>query len=180
MVAAAVREDPESVQRKLIEAQLLEFREQYEQSIQAYQKVLSHSDTSSFVRAMAMNNISFLWALLGQQLEKATDYVNQAEEVFGPIADLLDTRGVIEIARQQYDAAIEHLQLSLQIEPNASKYFHLAQAHLHAGNSREAIRAWDQAIELGLSIEKLAQLEHENFQELAKKIAALRSTSAKL
>ncbi|MEO2048885.1 MAG: tetratricopeptide repeat protein [Pirellulales bacterium] len=180
MIAAAVREDPESIRRTLVEAQLLEFRERYEQSIQAYQKVLSHGDTSSLVRAMAMNNISFLWAILGQQLEEAADYIAQAEEVFGPIADILDTRGVIEIARQRYDAAIEHLQLSLQVDPSESKYFHLAQAHMGAGDSRAAIGAWDQAIELGLSIEKLAPLEREKFQEMAKKIESLRSTSAKL
>jgi tetratricopeptide (TPR) repeat protein len=180
MVATAVREDPESVRRKLIEAQLLEFQDQYEESVRTYQEVLAHHDAPSLMRAMAMNNISFLWALLGQNLDEANSYIVQAEEILGPIADVLDTKGVIEIARQQYDAAIRNLQLSLQVDPNASKYFHLAQAYMLAGKSSEAMGAWDQAMEMGLTPDKLSRLEQERYQDLAKKIELLRSTNAKL
>jgi tetratricopeptide (TPR) repeat protein len=174
LVAAAVREDPESVRRKLIEAQLLELQDKYEESIQAYQEVLSYRDAPRLVRAMAMNNVSFLWALSGERLEEAAGLIDQAEEILGPISDLLDTRGVIEIARQRYDVAIGHLQRALQVEPNASKYFHLAQAYLLAGNDREAMEAWNRALEMGISSEKLSRLEQERYQDLAKKIESLR------
>jgi tetratricopeptide (TPR) repeat protein len=180
LVAAAVREDPDSVGRRLVEAQLLEFQGRYEESIQTYQKVLAHRDAPGPVRAMAMNNISFLWALLEQRLDEAASFIDQAEEILGPIADLLDTKGVIEIARQQYDAATRHLQLSLQVDPSAAKYFHLAQAYMGAGKSSEATGAWDQAMEMGLSADVLSRLEQERYQELAKQVESLRSASAKL
>jgi tetratricopeptide (TPR) repeat protein len=179
LVAAAVREDPDSVRRSLVEAQLLEYQGKYDESIQAYLKVLAHQDAPSLVRAMAMNNVSFLWALLGQRLDEAASYIDQAEDILGPIADLLDTKGVIEIARQQYDVAIGYLQHSLQVDPSAAKYFHLAQAYLGAGKNSEATGAWDQAVKMGLSADILSPLEQERYQKAAKKVESLRSTNAR-
>ncbi len=178
--SAALRDDPESVRLQLLRAQFLETTGQYEQSIKAYEEVLAHDDASKILRAMAMNNVSFIWALHGTRLDEAISHINQAAEILGPIDDILDTRAVVEIARKEYQAAIKHMLLSLSVNPTPIKYFHLAQAQLLAGNSSEAIKAWDKATEMGLSPESVIKLEQKGYQTLVRQIDQLRSPSAKL
>jgi tetratricopeptide (TPR) repeat protein len=179
-VSEAIREDPESVHRKLFQAQLFEVLEQYPESIQAYEQILAHDDTPKKIRATTMNNISFLWALRGERLDEAAAYILEAEAILGPIADILDTKAVIAIAREQYDDAVRIMALSLTVKPTAAKWFHMAHAKLMAGDSAGAIQAWDNAMELDLSMEKLSKLEEKSYQRTAKQIADMKSKSAEL
>ena len=173
MVSKALRDDPESIQRQLIHAQLLELQQKYEESAAIYEKIVKHRDTPKTLRAMAMNNVSFIWALRKQRLDDAARYINEAAEVLGPISDILDTRAVVSIAQGKYDAAVSDMQLSLQVESTALKYFHLAQAQLLAGNQEAALQAWNEAEDMGLSDDTFTKLEIDIYREIAKKIESL-------
>ncbi len=180
MVAEALRDDPESSSRIAIHAEMLEVLEKYDQSIAAYEDLLKRDDVQLMARAAAMNNVAFLLALRNERLEDAQQYIDGAIELLGPVADALDTRAVIRIARKEYDLAIEDMSLALSIDPNAVKYYHLARAHLLGGNNDLALKAWQDGEKLGLEKESLTIIEQKGFEEVQQQIEGLRSQNAKL
>jgi len=176
MLRSAVREDPESAQRQLLLAEALEVVEDFDQSSVAYQQLLQKEDIPDTVRASAMNNLAFLYALKGQRLDEAEQLVGQSIEVFGPISAILDTRAIVRITQERYDSAVQDMKLAVMVNPSAAKYFHLTQAQLLAGNSQAALAAWDKAIQQGL-LEKdsLHPLEKEVLKKITNQIEGLRS-----
>ena len=56
--------------------------------------------------------------------------------------------GVLKIEMGQPDGAIEPLRISLGKSPDAVNFFQLGQAHKQLGQGREAVTAWEKAIEL--------------------------------
>lgn len=180
LVSRALREDPDSVRRRLLQAQLLELRGHYEESARAYEELLGIADAPRSLRAMVMNNLSFLWALMGERVDEASQYIKEAESILGPISDILDTKAIVAIAHKDYDAAITNMRLSLEVEPTAIKYFHLAQAQLLGGNGEEAIIAWDKGVEAGLAPEVVTKLEIGVYRQIAEQIESLRTKSAEL
>jgi Tfp pilus assembly protein PilF len=180
MMAAALRDDPESVRRMLLEAEILETQTKYEESVAKYDIVLKRDDVPRMMRAAAMNNLGFLLTLLNQRTEEAEDLINQALEVYGPVSDILDTRAVVRMARKDYDAAVEDMSLATSLSSDPVKFYHFAQANLLAGNDQAALKAWEQAQKLGFTKEKLPVLEQPSFQQFKGKIEGLRTQSAKL
>jgi hypothetical protein len=62
--------------------------------------------------------------------------------------------------------------------PTASKYFHLAQAHLGVHQNRDALQAWDKAVALGLNRDSLNRLEYSSYDDVKTKIDQLRGGTA--
>jgi len=175
ILAIALRQDPDSMTRQLMRAEALEIQEDFESSREAYEKLLARDDMPPRLRAAALNNLGFQLALQNLRLDEAAQLVNQAIEILGPIADLLDTRAVVRIARKEFDLAIEDMTLALKVNPNAMKYFHLAKAHLLAGNNQAALAAWAQALKMGLELKMLSKIEQPSFQQMEEQIKSLRS-----
>ena len=174
MFSSAIREDPDSVARLTMHAEFLELQLDFEGSIQAYDKLLKRGDLSSKARATASNNLGFLLALKGEQLEHADELVNEAMEILGPIDDMLDTRAVVRIARQEYDLAVEDLTLATSISQDPIKYYHLAKAHLLAGNDKAAQKAWSVALKREFKKDLLSLLEQKSFEDIEQRLESLR------
>jgi Flp pilus assembly protein TadD len=179
-MAAALRDDPDSVQRMLIQAELLETQARYEESITKYDNVLKRDDVPRMMRAAAMNNLGFLLTLLNQRTEEAEELINQALEVYGPVDDILDTRAIVRMARKDYDAAVEDMSLATSLSTDPIKFYHFAQANLLAGNDQAALKAWEQAQKLGFKKENLPVLEQPHFEQVKGEIEGLRTQNAKL
>jgi len=165
MLAAALRDDPDSVGRLMVRAEILEVEQKYSQSAEAYDDLLHRDDLSNRLRAVAMNNLAFLLAMLGERLEEAEQFVELAMETFGPIDDMLDTRALIRIASKKYDLAIEDLTLAISVSRDPLKYYHLARAQLLAGDKEGALKSWEEAKKLGIEKEKLPLLEQPGYEE---------------
>lgn len=176
MVGLALRDAPDSAQRQLYRAEILEIQQKYQESAAAYDKLLARSDVPQAVRAAAMNNQAFLLAELGQRLDEAETMVNEAMETFGPIGDLLDTRGLVRIASEKYELAIEDLSLAVSVEQDPVKYFHLARAQLEAKDEEGASESWKEAQQLGLEKKDLPMLEQSSYDELAARLGQLGGT----
>ncbi len=170
LVAVALRDDPDSARRLLAQAEILEIQYKYDESIAAYGNLLQRDDIPIRVQAAAQNNLAFLLGLTEQRLDEAEMLVNQAIKFFGPIADLLDTRGVVRTASKQYDLAIEDLSLAVTTSRQPVTHYHLAKALMLAGDEKAAIKRWKEAQKLGLEKEKLYPLEHAAYDVLASKI----------
>lgn len=179
----ALREDPESIPLLLQQAELYDMQRKPNDSADIYRRLLARDDIKGVQRAVVLNNLSYLLALEGKNqasLNEATAYVKEAVEILGPQPDILDTRAVVHIAEKDYSAATRDLKLSVTDNPTASKYFHLARAHMLANETKQAIEAWEEAIELGLTRNSIAVAEQENFDELQAKMSDLGSQSASL
>ena len=172
-----LREDPESVNLLLLQAQLFDTQKNYQGAIDIYRKVLNEDELSGNSKAIVLNNLAYLLALSSQDpqtAEEAMGYTAEAVDILGPSSDILDTRAVVFLAQDKPAEAIADLELALTDKPTASKYFHLSEAHFLSRELKEAVEAWDQAIELGLKRESVATAEKETFDRLKAKVDEIR------
>jgi len=166
MSSMALRDDPDSAKRLLLKAELLEIQQNYQKSVEAYDKLLARDDVPVRIQAAAKNNLAFLLALLGERLEEAERFVEQAMEFFGPIDALLDTLALVKMASGQYDSAVIDLKLAVTVGRDPVKYYHLARAQLLAGDKEGALETWKVAKELGIDKTKLPLLEQPSYEKL--------------
>jgi tetratricopeptide (TPR) repeat protein len=171
-----------SIPLTLSKAEFLEVQQKYPEAIAVYRQLLANPDVTGFGRAVMLNNLSYLMVLSeGGQASGGVDplaLVDEAIQIWGPTADILDTRAVVYIARKQFDQAIQDLDLSVVVNPTASKYFHKALAHLGNKQNKAAIDAWAEAEKLGLTRESINPLELPRYQEAAAQITKLRESGA--
>jgi tetratricopeptide (TPR) repeat protein len=173
-----LRDDPESGVRLVTRAEMLEVMEKYDEAIKAYEKVLNRDDMPEKGNAAVMNNLAFLLAQTNQRLEDAEKLIDEAIEILGPLADALDTRAVVRMARQEYDSAVEDMTLALTLDPTAVKYYHLAKAQALAGNADAALEAWQEAKDMGIEKESLTLIEQPGFSQTEQLIKNLSSSES--
>jgi tetratricopeptide (TPR) repeat protein len=97
---------------------------------------------------LSMNNLAWLLATQGRDLDQALRLVQQAIDVKGPLNNFLDTRGFVYLAKGDAQRAVDDLKEVITDNPNAVSYFHLAQAHYAAKSKDAAVDALQKAIEL--------------------------------
>ncbi|QDT71194.1 tetratricopeptide repeat protein [Lacipirellula limnantheis] len=173
IVRSGLRDDPESARRLVLEAEMLEVQEKFDESIAAYQKLLARDDVPVLVRATALNNLAFILALKSttpEQLQLALKSANEAIELLGPISDVLDTRALVYLKLQQYDQAAADMKEAVKMNPTASKYYHLAAALLGAGDEAGAVAAWKQAEAESIGPEAVSKLERQDLEGFIKQI----------
>jgi tetratricopeptide (TPR) repeat protein len=175
LVAKARRDDPEAARRMVLEAESLEVQERFDDAIAAYKAILARDDVPKFVRATAINNLAFLLAMKKQDLDQALEGVNEAIETFGPLSDVLDTRALVYLHRGDFTDAVKDLQLAVKMGATASKYFHLAEALLGAGDEAGALAAWEKAEAKGISAKTVPGIEVEDFERTKVKIETVRA-----
>jgi tetratricopeptide (TPR) repeat protein len=179
MVGQARRNDPEAARRMVLEAESLEIQQRFKDAIDAYRRILERDDVPKVVRASALNNQAFLLAMMKQDLDKALENANEAMEILGPISDILDTRALVYLHRGEADKAVQDLQLAVMIGATASKYFHLAEAYLAAGNESKAQEAWKEALARNISVETTPVVEQPDLKELMQKMESLQGGVAR-
>lgn len=74
--------------------------------------------------------------------------------ICGPLAEVLDSRAVVYIARQEPEKALEDLAAAVKDDGTAAQYFHQAWAYSLAGKNAEAAAAFKEAAK--------RQLERDN------------------
>jgi tetratricopeptide (TPR) repeat protein len=175
-----LRENPDSITLLMDQADLYDIQKRYDDAAAVYQKLLQRKDLTGIRRAIVLNNLSFLVALAGSSQKVKVDplkLVEEAKDIMGPNADILDTRAVVFISLGKYQQAIEDLELSVLDNPTASKYFHKAQAHLKAQQDVAAVQAWEKAESLGLNHDAINLMEIPLFDDLKAKIDQIRGAS---
>lgn len=117
---------------------------------------------------IALNNLAWLLAFSEQSTdrEEAAKLVSEAVRLAGPVAELLDTRGVALMQIGQAEQAIATLQTAIKESPTPSNHFHLAVAQLRAKRRPDARQSFEKAIALGFDAEKIHPLEAPLLAEL--------------
>ncbi len=119
---------------------------------------------------IAINELALLLALHRGKPGEATQLINRAIEISGPLSFLLDTRAVVYISAGEAGKAIDDLEQAVSGGATADHYFHLAQAHVLTDHTVAARTAWDKSLSLGLHVKGIHPLERRVFGELELKL----------
>ena len=119
---------------------------------------------------VALSKLALLRSLSDGQHAEALRLVEQAMEIAGPEAQLLDLRATIELAAGQLRKSQSDLQSVMEDRPLASAYFHLAQLLAAQGDAKRALAALEHGQQLGLSLHGLHPLEHQTYQKLVSEL----------
>jgi putative PEP-CTERM system TPR-repeat lipoprotein len=115
----------------LNQAMLLEALGKPKEAIDAYNKVLGVDPQN----ALAMNNLAFLNAETGTNLDQAMTYAERAKKQFPNNADITDTLGYVYYQKNLNNEALRIFRQIVQDHPqNPTFHFHLAMALLKEGD----------------------------------------------
>jgi Tfp pilus assembly protein PilF len=159
---AALRKKPQSNALRMHLADLYDKRGQYDRAADLYRAVLKSEPNN----VVALNNLAWLLAHRSGDAEEALACIDRAVHGIGRRADLLDTRGVVHLARKDTARALADLREANGEGPTAARLFHLARAHHEERDAKRAREALRQAKEQGLQVANLHPVE----QDLARRL----------
>jgi tetratricopeptide (TPR) repeat protein len=157
--------DAKSVQLQL--ASLRDLQNRYEDLIKIYREFLARDDLSNRERAVVWNNLAYVLVASGKSVGEAGEMIDRAIKIVGPTPDLLDTRGLVRLGLGKTPEAIADFRQAIAEKPSGVKHFHLALAHLAAGD-REAARGALKVAQKShhLTIDEVPRLEREKYRKL--------------
>jgi tetratricopeptide (TPR) repeat protein len=122
---------PHSAGPLLNQAMLLEALGKQKQAIDAYNKVLGVDPQN----ALAMNNLAFLNAETGTNLDQAMTYAERAKKQYPDNPNITDTLGYVYYQKNLNNEALRIFRQIVQDHPqNPTFHFHLAMALLKGGD----------------------------------------------
>ena len=130
-----IAEDPEQPISHLLIANMYDLGGRYDKSEGHYRKVMELRPNY----IPATNNLAYVLAEQGKDLEDALKYAKLAREKLGDNVQVLDTLGWIQTKMGNTDEAIINFQKSLeQAEGHPSILYHLGIAYLKSGDKDKA------------------------------------------
>jgi tetratricopeptide (TPR) repeat protein len=110
---------------------------------------------------VALNNVAFLMAEHGGDLDQALTYAQKAKQLLPNLTEVSDTLGWIYLKKNLSDNAIDIFRDLVKQQPNASTYrYHLAMALYQKGDKPDAIQELQSALKYNP-----APLERQKIQE---------------
>ena len=163
----AKRDDPESVPLQILWAEFLESQSKYDEVEKVYHDVLARNDVAAKDRAGVANNLAFALAVQGHQLDEAVKLSDSTIAYLGPVAEALDTRGLIFLAKGDTKQAIRDLTDAVTVlDPQPVTYVHLALAQAAAKDAPSARASLAKAKEMKLNPDDLSPLDRKRYEAL--------------
>jgi tetratricopeptide (TPR) repeat protein len=127
--------NPHSAEAFLNQAMLLEALNRKKEASDIYNKVLGIDPEN----ALALNNLAFLNAQSGTNLDQAMTFANRAKKKYPNNPDISDTLGFIYFQKNLTPEAVRIFRQAVQDDPkNATFHLHLAMALLKQGDKQGA------------------------------------------
>ncbi len=171
---SGLKQEANSQQIQLLAAELYDLEGRYPEVVKIYRDLLNNPEANEHQKAVVKNNLAFILAITSNAPGTAAESLkltNEAMRVLGPNSDLLDTRALGYLAKDDVKNALADLRAAVLDAPlsplSASKYFHLAEAEQRANNIEKAREALDKAQTSGLDVNKLTPLEKQNYKRLS-------------
>lgn len=114
----------------------------------------------------ALNNLALILAEAPGRSTEALELIDRAIEKSGPQPNLVDTKGLIYLAREDFVAATQSFQEAVYQVRNPIYLLHLAEAQRLAGNANSAKTSLEQAILAGLDTTPLNLLDQQIYKNL--------------
>jgi Flp pilus assembly protein TadD len=103
---------------------------------------------------VAANNLAYMYAVRGEQLDRALQLAQTAKAGLPESAAVSDTLAYVYIRKQLGSLAIPLLRQAVEKEPrNPVFHYHLGLAYSQTGDKAAARRALEQALKLGADFE---------------------------
>ena len=164
-------EKPDSLDVQILYADLLDFERRFDDVEKVYRAILARKDVPDANRGAVLNNLSFLLAMQGKNKDEAVKFIDEALNLFGPQADVLDTHGVVYLSKGDTRRALEDLSdCVIATEPKGIQYVHLAMAQTAAFDYPAARKSLERANSLHFSPDELSPLEKSYYQEMLQKL----------
>jgi Tfp pilus assembly protein PilF len=163
----AIEADPKSVVLMLHLAELYDQRGDWDQAEQMYRQVLRPENEPKNI--VALNNLAWLLAQRSRddaKKQEALERIETAINGIGRRADLIDTRGLVNLKLGKDSAALADFREAAADMPTPAHLFHLASIHAKMRDKTSAFKIFKQAQEQGLQASVLHPVEHEDFQRL--------------
>jgi len=137
-------------------------QERFEEAEAIYREILRKNPNNP----TTLNNLAVLLAKQGVKLKEAARLIDRAIERTGPKGIVLDSRAVVQLALGNPENALADLRRAIAEKPTPMRYFHQAEA-FHATQQRKAaVKAFKNALEMGLREEYLQGMERRKFRRL--------------
>jgi tetratricopeptide (TPR) repeat protein len=117
----------------------------------------------------ALNNLSLIYAEAPGRSGEGLELIQRAIRMAGPQPNLVDTRGLVHLARKDYLAAVNSFQEAVAQVRKPIYLLHLAEARRLSGNYQAAQQSLNEAISVGLDkvpLNLLDQKIHKNLLNL--------------
>lgn len=139
------RRQPQDVNSQLVVAMILEAQGQTAAARKSYESILERDPNS----AAAANNLAWLYAQSGGDLQKAGDLAQRARRLMPQDARVSDTVGWVYYKQGLPSLALPEFERSIASEPNNALYhFHLGLAYRQAGEETKGREALQRALKL--------------------------------
>jgi tetratricopeptide (TPR) repeat protein len=159
----AIEKNPKIVVLKMHLADLYDLRGDYLKAATEYREVLK-AEPGNIV---ALNNLAWLLSQQTGQGREALQYIEAAVNGIGRRADLLDTRGSVELALGETQAALADFTEAVNDAPTGTRLFHLARAQYEARDRESAAKTLQKAkADFGLQPSNVHPTEQEVCQTL--------------
>ena len=159
-IDAALRKTPKlDLELSRVYVQML--REEYADAEALFRK-LHEQDPKNSIWA---NNLAMVLTFQDGKATEAVALIDEAIDLVGPIASLLDTRGRAKAAAGR-DDAIDDFVKATAAEATAERYLHLALAYRKANRTPDAKEALRKANDLGLEPSRLQPRDRKEFGKL--------------
>jgi Tfp pilus assembly protein PilF len=143
LLHGAIAANPKKFVLRMHLADLYDLRGKYDLAIEQYRAILQPENEPNNI--IALNNLAWLLAEHAEQGDEALRYINNAIAGVGRRADLLDTRGIIQLKRGKTADALADLKDAADEQATAVRLFHLARAYHEARDRPAAARTLKQA-----------------------------------
>lgn len=163
-IVKARRQDPDSVILALLAAELLDIEGRAAEMESLYREILARKDLTSLQRAIVMNNLAYHLARPETAAEAST-LVERALAELGPHPDLLDTRGLVQLAAGRSRDALQDLE-EAALQPSDTKFLHLASAQAAVGDREGAKKSLQAARSKGLKATRLSPADRQRLEQL--------------
>jgi hypothetical protein len=165
-MALAKTEYPNDWKIRMQEAFLLDIEGKTAEAIVRLAE-MKWDELSEYERGMVANNRAYFNLKLGINDEAISSDLEIAFENLGPKIELLDTRAMALIEKNQFDAAVRDLSQATIYEPSSGRYhFHLALAHQGRDDRVAAREALKLAQAIGLSQKVMESSERSKYETL--------------
>ncbi|HVS37046.1 MAG TPA: hypothetical protein VMS17_15910, partial [Gemmataceae bacterium] len=159
----AIAKNPKTAVLKMHLADLYDLRSDYLAAETEYREVLKDEPGN----IVALNNLAWLLAQRTGQGREALEYIQAAVNGIGRRADLLDTRGSVELRLGDTQAALADFTEAVSDAPTGPRLFHLARAQYEARDRESAAKTLQKAKnDFGLQPSNVHPTEQEFCQTL--------------
>ena len=114
------------------------------------------------------NDLGYLYADQGKNLDKAEEMIRKAVAAEPDNAAFLDSLGWVLYKNEKYEEAITHLKKAIELlgeEEDSTIYGHLGDCYAALGNEEEARKAWETALKIEKEKEEPSDKQVKSLEE---------------